>query len=231
MVIGMLLVGLVVGGSAVWLVMRERVSAAIRGREELANEFQAVATEILRENKTDFLELARTQLETAKTQASADLDQRRQAVEQLVTPIKESLDKVGSEVKTLEEARTRDYGALQQQLRGLADTHERLRTETGNLVTALRAPAVRGRWGEMQLKRAVEAAGMLAYCDFVEQATVTVDDRQLRPDLIVRLPGGRQVVVDAKTPLQPLLDALHAPDDETRATKMQDYVRHVRDHM
>ena len=231
MAVGMLLIGLVVGGAAVWLVMRERVAGALRAREELANEFQALATDILRENKTDFLELARTQFETARTHATADLDQRRQAVEQLVTPIKESLDKVGSEVKSLEEARVRDYGALRQQLHGLAETHERLRSETGNLVTALRAPAVRGRWGEMQLRRAVEAAGMLAYCDFVEQKTVTVEDRHMRPDLVVRLPGGRNVVVDAKTPLEPLLDALHADDEAVRAAKLQDYVRHVRDHM
>src|ERR1044071_7131728 len=106
--------------------------------------------------------------------------------------------------------------------------HERLSTEPGNLVTALRAPAVRGRWGEMQLRNAVEAAGMLAYCDFIEQGTVTADERGLRPDLVVRLPGGRRGVVDAKAPLQALLDSHEAADEAARTAALADFVRHVR---
>src|SRR5207244_3760033 len=116
------------------------------------------------------------------------------------------------------------------QLRLLGETNERLRSETGHLVTALRAPAVRGRWGEMQLRRAVEMAGMLEHCDFIEQPAGGVDT-SLRPDLVVRLPGGRNVVVDAKTPLQGLLDALDAADDEARLARLQDFARHVRAHI
>ncbi len=226
-----LLLGSAAGGACVWLVMRERVRAVTQARRELANEFSALSSHALQANATGFLDLARTQLQGLQATATADLDQRRKAVEELVAPIRESLERVNAEVRTLEQARRQDYGALAEQLRALASTHERLRAETGNLVTALRAPAVRGRWGEMQLRNAVEAAGMLERCDFVEQASVTTDDRTLRPDLVVRLPRGGSVVVDAKTPLQALLDALHAEDEETKTEQLATFVRHVREHM
>lgn len=193
--------------------------------------FRALAAEALQHNNTSFLELARTQLERFQTGACEDLERRQQAVEQIVKPVHESLEKVGAEVKLLEQVRRQDYGKLGEQLRTVSETQERLRAETGSLVTALRAPSVRGRWGEMQLRRAVELAGMLDHCDFVEQKTVSADDRVLRPDLVVRLPGGRNVVVDVKAPCQALLDALEAPDEATREARRQDYARHVRDHM
>jgi DNA recombination protein RmuC len=142
----------------------------------------------------------------------------------LVKPIEQSLQRVTTEVSELEKARGRDYGAL---MRGLST----LEQTTGSLATALRSPAVRGRWGELQLRNAVEAAGMLKFCDFLEQQSVAADDGRLRPDMIVRLPGGRQVVVDAKAPVQALLDAEHAADDTEREHRLDDYVRHVRDHV
>jgi DNA recombination protein RmuC len=226
-----LLLGGALGGLCVWLLMRERLASertrtrfAQEGREQLAESFRALSAEALRESNDSFLQLARTQLEGMQSAAREELESRKQAVASLVTPIKESLERVDRSVGELERNRRQDYGALGSQL-------QILRAETSQLVTALRAPAVRGRWGEMQLRRAVETAGMLAYCDFVEQVTVNADDRSLRPDLVVRLPGGRNVVVDAKTPLQALLDAAEALDENERAARLQDYARHVREHM
>ncbi|HEX6701279.1 MAG TPA: DNA recombination protein RmuC [Gaiellaceae bacterium] len=198
----------------------EKIALLHEAKQELSAQFKALSVDALRSNSESFMQLA-----------SAKLEQKEKAVEHLVAPIKESLDRVGNEVKTLENARRQDYGSLTAQVRSLAETSDRLRSETGSLVTALRAPAVRGRWGEMQLRRAVEAAGMLAYCDFVEQQTVHGEAGALRPDLIVRLPGDRNLVVDAKAPLQALLDALDAADDSARKARFDDFVRHIRDHV
>jgi DNA recombination protein RmuC len=198
----------------------EKIALLKDAKDELQASFKALSADALRSNSESFIALA-----------NAKLEQKEKAVEHLVGPIKESLDRVDTEVKTLERARRQDYGALSAQVRTLSETSERLRSETGSLVTALRAPSVRGRWGEMQLRRAVETAGMLAYCDFVEQPTVAGDSGVLRPDLVVRLPGGRNLVVDAKAPLQALLDATEAADDAERALRMTDFVRHIRDHV
>lgn len=209
----------------------EKLRLLGEAKDELANAFKALSAEALKTNNTSFLELARTTLERFQSQAKDDLDQRRLAVEHLVAPIKESLVKVDGQIQHLERARAEAYGSLLGQVRTLAESQERLRTETGNLVTALRAPAVRGRWGEIQLRRVVEMAGMLAHCDFIEQVTASVDDRRLRPDLVVKLPGGKNVVVDAKAPLQAYLQAVEAPDEETRDARLGDHARQIRQHM
>lgn len=249
-----LILGLALGASIAWFVARsraggeltrleleldheravgdERVAALTQAREALSNQLQAMCAEALRGNSEQFMQLAKTQFEQLQLKATHDLETRHKAVENLVAPIKESLEKVGSEVKTLENARRQDVGLLSGLLRGVAETNERLRTETNSLVTALRAPSVHGRWGELQLKNAVEAAGMLAYCDFVVQATGRNDDEGLlRPDLVVRLPGGRTVVVDAKTPIQALLDASQTDDEAARARRLADFARNVREHV
>ena len=249
-----LILGLALGAGIAWFVARsraggeltrleleldheravgdERVAALTQAREALSNQLQAMCAEALRGNSEQFMQLAKTQFEQLQLQATHDLETRHKAVENLVAPIKESLEKVGSEVKTLENARRQDVGLLSGLLRGVAETNERLRTETNSLVTALRAPSVHGRWGELQLKNAVEAAGMLAYCDFVVQATGRNDDEGLlRPDLVVRLPGGRTVVVDAKTPIQALLDASQTDDEADRARRLADFARNVREHV
>jgi DNA recombination protein RmuC len=249
-----LLIGLVVGAACGWAFARARgraeaarleaalehervsadqkVSVLVQAREELSTQLRSMCAEALRGNNEQFIQLARSQFEQLQLSAKHDLDSRQRAVENLVLPIRESLEKVGSEVKTLEQSRRQDVGMLSAQLRSVAETSERLRLETGNLVTALRAPSVHGRWGEMQLKNAVESAGMLEYCDFVEQASGRNDeDRVLRPDLVVRLPGGRSVVVDAKTPIQALLDATQAEDETLRAQRLGDFARNVRDHV
>jgi DNA recombination protein RmuC len=231
MVVVALIAGLVVGAAAVWVVARARESAHRRAQAELEATFTALSSQALRANNEEFLQLATTKLEGFHRAAEGDLEQRRKAVEQLVAPLKESLVKVDLQVQSLEASRRQAYGALSKQVELLAASQERLRTETASLVKALRSPSARGRWGEMQLRRALEMAGMLAHCDFVEQPTVSAEEGLLRPDVIVKLAGGKHIVVDAKVPLEALLDAFQADDEAARDARLQDFVRHVRDHM
>jgi len=222
MVVG-LVIGLVLGAGCAWLVLRAKLAAAeaaLRQERDLPMRFDALAADALRKNNETFVELA-----------AGKLGQKEQAVEQLVQPLRESLEKVGTALKDLEVKREGAYSELHTQVKSLVDSQKELRTETGNLVTALRSPVVRGRWGEIQLRRVVEMAGMLAHCDFVEQATVTADGNRLRPDLLVNLPGGKQVVVDAKAPLQAYLDSLEAQDDAVRRARLADHARQIRDHI
>jgi DNA recombination protein RmuC len=200
------------------ILAHERRAAAERGdvRSELRDAFKALSAEAVRELQRESRE---------------DLEHRRLAVERLIEPIAKGLDKVERETRELEKARSEAYGALTQQLQGLATTQERLRSETASLVTALRAPAVRGRWGEIQLRRVVEAAGMLPYCDFDEQPATVADGRALRPDLVVRLPGAKSVVVDAKTPLAAYLEALEATDGEEQTRHLKTHARQLREHV
>ena len=209
----------------------KNLAVVAQAKQEFREAFGALAADALRNNNSSFLEQAKSTLGKFQSDAKGDLDLLKQAVEQLVAPISESLGKVDQQVRLLEEARNQAYGELKNQVASLVDTQERLRSETGNLVKALRAPAVRGRWGEIQLRRVVEMAGMLSYCDFMEQHTVTVEDRRLRPDVVVKLPGGKVVVVDAKTPLQAYLDALDSPTEEDRRSKLELHAAQVRKHM
>jgi DNA recombination protein RmuC len=250
MVVVTLMLGIALGAAAAWFAARERLAALgrdlVRERErgaetaavleqaraDFANHFKALSTDALRANNELFLELAKPQLEQIQLRASGELEARQKAVEQLVGPIKESLQRVDTQVRTIEEARRQAFGALQEAVRSLADGQDRLRRETTTLSTALRAPHVRGRWGEIQLKRVVEMAGMVAHCDFVEQTHATdADGRMLRPDLVVKLPGGKNVVVDAKAPLAAYLDGIEAHDDDLRRVKLQEHARQVRDHI
>jgi len=209
----------------------EKIQLVTRAGEDLQNAFKAMASDALDNNNRSFLELAKTSLERFQSDAKRDLETRQKAVADIIAPVRESLDKVDAQIQQIEVARGEAYGELKEQVRSLITTQKELQSETGNLVRALRAPNVRGRWGEIQLRRVVEMAGMLNYCDFSEQMTVTTDTGRIRPDLIVRLPGGKNVVVDAKTPLQAYLDALGAPDEETRKACLLNHSRQVRDHL
>ncbi len=209
----------------------EKLDLLNRATDELRGAFQALAAEALKSNNQSFLDLAKTSLEKFQTHAKDDLAARQQAVEHLVAPIKESLGKVDEQIRQIETQRSEAYGSLSQQVQSLISTQEQLRSETGNLVKALRAPSVRGRWGEIQLKRVVEVAGMTSYCDFSEQETIHSNEGRLRPDLIVKLPGGKRIIVDAKTPLEAYLRAIETADDDSRRAQLQTHARQVRDHM
>jgi DNA recombination protein RmuC len=202
-----------------------------RAREHLSHAFSALSAEALKSNNQAFIDLAQATLAKFQEAAKGDLDKRQQAIDELVKPVRDSLEKFDVKVHEIEKSRVGAYAELSQQVRSLLETQTQLRSETTNLVRALRTPHVRGRWGEMQLRRVVEMAGMLAYCDFVEQESADTDAGRLRPDVIVKLPGGKNIVVDAKTPLSAYLDAVEAPDDETRRARLADHVRQVRDHV
>lgn len=209
----------------------EKVALLDRARDTLGDTFKALSAEALSTSTTSFLDLARAHLERWQEGARGDLDLRQQAIGELLTPVRESLARVDLRIGEIEKSREGAYGALHEQLRALAETQGVLRAEAASLVKALRAPKVRGRWGEVQLRRVVELAGMVPHCDFEEQHTVTGDDGRLRPDLVVRLPGGKSVVVDAKAPLAGYLDALEATDDATRQARLADHARQVRAHV
>jgi len=226
-----LIAGILLGAAGAWLLLRVRSAAERRTYDELTATFQALSAEALRSNNDAFLQLATTKLERFQLEAKGELEQRREAVERLVAPIRESLEKVDGTIQELERSRQEAYGSLTAQVRSLAETQRELRQETGNLVTALRSPAARGRWGEMQLRRVVEAAGMVRYCDFAEQATIGSPGETGRPDLVVRLAGGKHVVVDAKVPLQAYLESLEARDEAARETLLQGHARQLRDHV
>lgn len=224
-------VGLAIGGGAVfWLLSsRSREAEAEHGR--LVDAFKALSADALERNNQRFLELARLSLERQQAEASGELELRQQAIGELVTPMKESLSKFEQQIAGIERARIDAYATLTQQVRALAESQGQLKHETANLAKALRAPHTRGRWGELQLKRVVEMAGMLDHCDFFEQESMDTEEGRLRPDMIVKLPGGKNIVVDAKAPLAAYLEALETEDDTVRKRKLADHARHVRDHL
>jgi DNA recombination protein RmuC len=208
------------------------VAAERQADARLRDAFASHSAEALRRNKQSFLDLARAQLGEFQQSAAFDLARRQQAVDELVRPVREALARVDGKLQEVEKERLTAYAGLIEQVQAMARTQQALQAETGNLVKALRSPQVRGRWGEIQLKRVVEMAGMLDYCDFAEQPSVATDDGRLRPDLIVRLPGGKTVVVDAKAPLAAYLDAVDGNgDDGARERLLRDHARQVRDHM
>ena len=213
----------------------ERQATLEAARDSFADAFKLISADALAKNNRSFLELARATLEAQQAAALAsartDLDKRQLAIVELVAPVKTSLEKFEQQIQGIEKSRIDAYATLTEQVRAMAEAQGALRLETGNLVKALRAPQTRGRWGEIQLKRVVEMAGMLDHCDFHEQESTTTEDGRLRPDMIVKLPGGKNIVVDAKAPLAAYLDALEATDEEEKKRKLADHARQVRDHL
>jgi DNA recombination protein RmuC len=212
--------------------LEEKLAIVDDARIKLTDAFKALSADALKSNNQSFLELARTTLESVHQGARGDLEARQMAVDQLVRPLRESLQAVDMKLGDIEKARLSAYTDLSTQLRSLVETHlPMLRSETANLVKALRQPTVRGRWGEIQLKRVVEMAGMLDHCDFIEQESRSTEDGRFRPDLIVRLPGGKQIVVDSKAPVEAYLRAAEAQDEEAQRQHLADHARQVRAHM
>ncbi len=211
--------------------IKEKIALLEQAEAKLSDSFKALSADALALNNRSFLELAQTTLSKFQEGAKTDLQSREKAISQLLTPMNETLGQVSNKLQDLEKARVGAYEVLKHQVNDLLSSQKELRTETANLVNALRTPNVRGRWGEMQLKRVVEITGLNAHCDFIEQANIHSEGSTMRPDMIVQLPGGRSIVVDAKTPLDAYLKALDATDEETRKKHLQDHARHVRAHI
>ncbi len=214
----------VAGFLLAWAVFRLR-------RRDTETAFKALSADALARNNQAFLEVARSAFAETHEAARGDLERRQQAIGELVAPVGASLDRMDGRIQELENTRAGAYAALTEQVRGLMETQSQLRSETGKLVTALRSPSVRGRWGEMQLRRVVEMAGMLEYCDFLTQPVASSDEGRLRPDMLVRLPAGKTIVVDAKTPLGGYLESLEAETDSLRQARLADHARQVRAHI
>lgn len=209
----------------------EKLAALEAARASFADAFKAMSADALQQNNQSFLELAKATLEKHQETAKGELEKRQQAIGELVAPVKTTLEKFEQQIAGIEKQRENAYATLTEQVRQLHESQGQLKSETANLVKALRAPHTRGRWGELQLKRVVEMAGMLDHCDFHEQESTDTEEGRLRPDLVVRLPGGKNIVIDAKAPLAAYLDALETQDDDTRRRKIVDHARHVRDHL
>lgn len=200
-------------------------------QEKFAETFKALSSDALKSNNQSFLELASQSLQKFQEGARTDLEKRQLAIDLMVKPIQENLQKVDANISALEKSRLSAFAALDQHLKSLNDSQQLLVGQTSNLVKALRTPNVRGRWGEIQLKRVVEIAGMIEHCDFVQQETVGSDDKRLRPDMTIRLPGGKRVVVDSKAPLQGYLDAFEAKDEQQKLNGFADHARQIRTHV
>lgn len=200
-------------------------------KARLTETFKALAGETLSNSTSEFLKLAKETLDIVLTEAKGDLGKREAAIQGLVKPLADSINKFDEHVRTIEKNRQEAYSGLTEHLKLLTSSHQQLQKETANLVAALRKPQVRGRWGEMTLRRVVELAGMSEHCDFAEQVTTNADNTRLRPDLIVRLPAGREIVVDAKVSLEAYLDAIAAESEEARKAALTRHAAQVRNHM
>jgi DNA recombination protein RmuC len=209
----------------------EKLSYMENVHRQFSDQFKALSADALKTNNQSFLELAKESLGAFHQQAQTELNHRHKSIHEMIQPLQTSLKDVDIKIQELEKTRVGAYEGIKQHLNSLLDTQKALHSETSNLVKALRAPTVRGQWGEMQLKRVVEMAGMIAHCDFMEQVHVSGEDRRLRPDMVVNLPGGKKIVVDAKAPLSAYLDALDAPDEEQKKEYVRQHARQIRQHI
>jgi len=219
---------LIFGFAAGWLLAsRSRAT----NHHQLRDSFQALAADALKSSTDEFLKLADQKIGNVHKEAAAELGRRQQHLDTLVAPIRDTLAQVDAKLREVEKSRVDDSASVRTMLSLVGQTQQQLQLETQNLVRALRSPGVRGRWGEVQLRKVVELAGMMAHCDFDEQRTIFTETGRMRPDMIVNLPGGRSIVVDAKAPLEAFLDAQSATDDGVRTGKLADHVRQVKDHV
>jgi len=200
-------------------------------RKELSQSFKSISSDIFVDNSKAFLNLAKETLAKYQEHAKGDLTSRKDAIDNLVKPLHDSLEKVNIQMRLIEKERVEAYAGLSEQVKLMAINQTRLQGETANLVKALRTPTVRGRWGEMQLRRVVEMAGMVAHCDFVEQKSVESAKGRLRPDMLINLPNGKNIIVDSKVALQAYLEAQDADEESVRQAKMEDHARQMKTHL
>jgi DNA recombination protein RmuC len=253
MLIAGLILGIIIGAAIGYLYARSRIASATaelagqasaateraRGAEQraslidgqMAQRFQSLSAQALDASTARFLEMAEGRLRAENVKSAGDLEMRRAAVEHLVGPLKETLARLEAQLHESDSARRASHAALAEQVNLSRHSAEQLRDQTQALVTALRRPEARGRWGELQLRRVVELAGMSAHCDFEEQVTVAGDDGPLRPDMVVRLAGGKNIVVDSKVSLAAYLEAVEATDESVRSARLDAHARHVREHV
>ncbi len=223
-----IVLALVAGFTAGWLLSSRTRTAQ---QEQWRDTFASMAAATLKSSTDEFIKLADQKIGNVHKEAAIDLTRRQQELGSLVAPIKDTLNQVDAKLKEVEKSRADDSASMRTMLSLVGQTQQQLQLETQNLVRALRSPGVRGRWGEVQLRKVVELAGMMDHCDFDEQPTIFTEAGRLRPDMIIHLPGGRSIVVDAKAPLEAFLDAQAAADDGIRSGKLADHVRQVKDHV
>jgi DNA recombination protein RmuC len=209
----------------------EKLQILNEAQHKLSDAFKALSSEALKSNNQSFLELAKSTLSNYQEQAKGDLEKRQQAIGEIVKPLQESLVHVNQRMQEIEKERTGSYASLTEQIKSLSITQTGLQLETSNLVKALRAPTVRGRWGEIQLRKVVEMAGMISHCDFIEQESTNTENGRLRPDMIIKLPNNKNVIVDSKAPLMAYLEALDAKDEVSRVLKLKDHAKQIRVHL
>ena len=209
--------------------MEEKTRSFEEAQSQFENTFKSLASDALKSSTSEFLKLAESNFKTLHTKASGNLEQREKAVESMVKPIREALEKTDQQIRKMEKERQTAFGSLTQHLQFMAQAQEQLQGETRNLVKALRRPEVRGQWGEMTLKRLAELAGMVEHCDFDQQHSVDTEQGKQRPDMVVRMPGSREIIVDAKAPMDGYLAAVEARDDSARLLELQRHARNVRD--
>ena len=207
----------------------QKLALLDEAKKNLEDAFKALSSEALRNNNQQFLDLARTVMEKFQSEAKNDLEKKEKAVENLVKPLSDNLMKYEIHIREMEEKRGQAYGMLTEQVRALLEGQKELKNETGKLADAFRRPEIRGRWGEIQLRNTVEMAGMLEYCDFMEQPSSSTESGIQRPDLVVRLPGGRNIAVDAKTPINAYIDSLSQPEGKNREEKLSVFAGNVKD--
>jgi len=199
-----------------------------QSRHELTDSFKAISSDIFKNNSRQFITIAKETFNGIQERSKSDLDIRSQAIGELFKPIQHAMEKVDRQIKEVEKERTAAYAGLSEQIQGLLSSQNLLQSETANLIHALRTPAIRGRWGEIQLKRVVEMAGMLEYCDFITQENVAAEGGNLRPDLVIKLPNSKTVVVDSKAVLQAYLEASEAPEEKIRRQKLKEHALQIR---
>jgi DNA recombination protein RmuC len=226
-----LLIGLLIGAALGALIGYLYARSHVAGQAAAAEHFQAMAGDALDQNSRRFLEMAAGRLEAANARAAGDLDVKKNEVEHLVQPLQETLARVELQLRETDAARVRSAAALTEQVMIARQSSEELRAQTQSLVTALRRPEARGRWGEMQLRRVVEMAGMASRCDFDEQVSVSTSEGTLRPDMVIRLSGGKNIVVDSKVSLAAYLEAAEATDVAVREARLDAHARHLREHV